>query len=339
MPDSNQSAASTFALPIIDIARLNGEDPHDRRQVAGVLRRACIDTGFFYITNHGVDAALQERLFAASRRFFEQPTEVKRRVEMRGKDLERGYEGIGAQILDASTGIDRKESIFVGVEWPADHPLVVARTPHHGPNLWPDLPGWREAVTPYFTAMEKLARTLLSALALSLDLPWDHFDPCLVDHMSSLRLLHYPPHPTADPDREVGCGAHTDWGALTVLAQDDTGGLEIRRASGEWVPATPVPGAFIVNLGDMMARWTNDLYASTPHRVLNRSSRDRYSAAFFFDPAFHTSVECLPTCRSDDRPARYPPITSGAHFDAMYRKTYVHAGTTPQPAATEAHTS
>ena len=327
MPDSERTPfAAATALPVIDVGPLLRDDPQGLRRVAAELRRACIETGFFYVANHGFDPVLVERLFAASKRFFDQPLEAKRQVEMRGKDLERGYEGIGAQVLDQSTGIDRKESIFVGVEWPADHPLVLARTPHHGPNLWPNLPGWREAVTPYFTAMERLARTLLSGVALSLDLPWDQFDPCLVDHMSSLRLLHYPPHPTADPEREVGCGAHTDWGALTVLAQDDAGGLEIRDASGTWIAATPLPGTFIVNLGDMMARWTNDLYASTPHRVLNRSMRDRYSAAFFFDPAFHTRVECLPTCRSADRPARYPPISSGEHLDAMYRKTYVHAG-------------
>ncbi|HUZ71972.1 MAG TPA: 2-oxoglutarate and iron-dependent oxygenase domain-containing protein [Stellaceae bacterium] len=318
---------ATTSLPVIDIGLLHGDGPRGRRLIAARLRQACIATGFFYVANHGVDAALPERLFAAAKRFFDQPLAVKRQVAMSGADMERGYEGVGGQMLDAATGLDRKESIFIGIDWPPDHPLVRAGTPHHGPNRWPQgLPGWRVAVEAYFAAMERLARTLLDGLALSLDLPWGHFDPCLVDHMSSLRLLHYPPHPTADPNREVGCGAHTDWGALTVLAQDDTGGLEIRQPSGEWIAATPVPGTFVVNLGDMMARWTNDLYASTPHRVLNRSAKDRYSAAFFFDPAFHTRVECLPTCQGAGRPARYPPISSGEHLAAMYRKTYVHAG-------------
>jgi isopenicillin N synthase-like dioxygenase len=129
----------------------------------------------------------------------------------------------------------------------------------------------------------------------------------------------------------VGCGAHTDWGAITVLAQDSSG-LELRHADGHWIPAPVMPGAFIVNLGDMLARWTNDLYASTPHRVLNRSARDRYSAAYFFDPAFHTKVECLPTCRSAERPPRYPPVTSGEHLAEMHRRTH------PQTRALEALT-
>lgn len=330
MPDIRRpEAASELSLPVIDVSLLRSDDPSERRRVASVLRQACIETGFFYVAGHGLDPALSDGLFAASKRFFDLPLEAKQQVEMRGSDMERGWEGVGDQTLDAGTGPDRKESIFIGVDLPLGHPLVRADTPHHGPNRWPQgLPGWREAVETYFAAMERLARTLLNGLALSLELPWGHFDPCLEDHMSSLRLLHYPPHPTADPGREVGCGAHTDWGALTVLTQDDTGGLEIRHPSGEWIVAPPRRGTFIVNLGDMMARWTNDLYASTPHRVLNRSMRDRYSAAFFFDPAFHTRVECLPTCQSDERPARYPTITSGEHLAAMYRKTYVRAAET-----------
>jgi isopenicillin N synthase-like dioxygenase len=320
---------SAYELPVIDLGLLRSDGESGRRAVARALRQVCETTGFFYVKNHGIDAALQDAVFGASRRFFAQPLEVKREVEMCGAEMERGYEGIGDQILDATVGPDRKESIFVGVDWPLDHPLVLAGTPHHGPNRWPRLTGWREPVEEWFAVMERLARLLMNGLALSLELPWGYFDFCLENHMSSLRLLHYPPRPDADAAREVGCGAHTDWGAITVLAQD-ADGLEIRHAAGEWIAAPTVAGTFIVNLGDMMARWTNDLYASTPHRVLNRSTRDRYSAAFFFDPAFHTRVECLPTCRSEARPARYAPVTSGEHLAAMYRKTYV------QPKATEA---
>ncbi len=136
--------------------------------------------------------------------------------------------------------------------------------------------------------MDRLARRLLGGLAESLDLPRAFFDGQFEPSMSSLRLLHYPPHPTADPAREVGCGAHTDWGLITILTQDTIGGLEIQLPSGEWIAAAPIPGSFIVNIGDMMARWTNDRYTSTPHRVLNRSVHDRYSVAFFCDPAYHT---------------------------------------------------
>jgi isopenicillin N synthase-like dioxygenase len=304
-------------LPVIDLGLLRSEAAGDRHAVATALREVCAATGFFYIANHGVDPALQERLFAASRRFFDLPLAVKSEAYRSG----RGYEAMGSQTFDDAPSPDRKESMTVGIDLPLDHPLVRAGTPRHGPNYWPRLTGWREPVEAYFAAMDRLARLLMNGIALSLDLPWGYFDPCLEDHMSTLRLLHYPPHPEADAAREVGCGAHTDWGAITVLAQDSSG-LELRHADGNWIPAPVVPGTFIVNLGDMLARWTNDLYASTPHRVLNRSPRDRYSAAFFFDPAFHTKVECLSTCRSAERPPRYPPVTSGEHLAEMHRKTH-----------------
>jgi isopenicillin N synthase-like dioxygenase len=309
--------------PIIDIGPLRNEDPADRRTVARALRAACIETGFCYVANHGIDPALAARMLAEAERFFEQLPEVKERVHIRNSTVRRGYEGIGAQALNAATGGDIKESVLVGVDLGPDHPLVRAGTPHYGPNQWPDeLPGWREAVLDYFAAMDGLARLLLDGLAVSLDLPRTYFEPCLKNPMSLVRLLHYPPHPSADPAREVGCGAHTDWGLITILAQDDTGGLEIQLPSGAWVPATPVPGTFVVNIGDMMARWTNDLYRSTPHRVLNRSRRDRYSAVFFCDPSYHTRVTCLPTCCSPTHPARYAPTTAGEHVIEMYRKTY-----------------
>lgn len=310
-------------LPVIDIAPLRGGDPEGSRMVAHQLREACMETGFFYAADHGVDPAFCAGIFAEARRFFDLPLAMKERVGIVKGASQNGYSGIGGQQFDAATGPDNKESMYLGVDRAPDDPLVLARTPLHDPNPWPDfLPGWRQAVLAYFATMEEVARLLLSGLALSLDLASHHFDPCMINHMSALRLLHYPPHPTADPTREVGCGTHTDWGALTVLSQDMTGGLEICLPSGRWIAAPPVPGTFIVNIGDMMARWTNDLYASTPHRVLNRSSLDRYSVAFFFDPYYHTRIDCLATCCSNDRPARYPPITAGEHILEMKRRTY-----------------
>lgn len=321
--ESGLRSASRTELPVIDLAPLLGGEEAGRRQVARALRAACTSTGFFYVANHGVPAAQVAHILAEAKRFFDEPLALKESVGLHKNKIFRGYDGIGGQALDLATGADVKESMYMGVDLPPDHPLVRAGTPNHGPNPWPEwLPGWRQSVLDYFAAMERLARTLLGGLALSLDLAPDYFDFCLDQHMSAVRLLHYPPHPTADPAREVGCGAHTDWGALTILAQDETGGLEIRLPSGEWIAASPIPGTFIINIGDMLARWTNDLYTSTPHRVLNRSNRDRYSTAFFFDPNYHTRVECLPTCRSAERPPRYPPTTAGEHIIEMYRKTY-----------------
>ncbi|HVA12111.1 MAG TPA: 2-oxoglutarate and iron-dependent oxygenase domain-containing protein [Stellaceae bacterium] len=310
-------------VPIIDIALLRQDDPQGSQTIAQQFRKACMTTGFFYIANHGVDASLRARLFVEVERFFAQPLVVKERVAIVKGEGQNGYSGIGSQRFDPAMAADNKESMYIGVEHAADRSSALAGTPLHGPNRWPDfLPGWHEAVRAYMAAMEELARLLLDGLALSLDLPRGFFDASMTDDMSALRLLHYPPHPAADPQREVGIGAHTDWGAVTILAQDGTGGLEIQLPSGAWVAAPPVPDTFIVNIGDMMARWTNDLYTSTPHRVLNRSDADRHSAAFFVDPRYDTQVECFATCCGADRPARYSPITAGEHILEMKRRTY-----------------
>jgi isopenicillin N synthase-like dioxygenase len=325
MDEAMRQAGEVAAPPVIDIGGLRDAaatgDPARAAAVVAAMRQACTGTGFFYITHHGVDDASVAAIFAESKRFFAQPVALKERIAITAN---RGYDGIGRQALNEATGADLKESVMVGDDaLDASHPAVRAGLPMHAPNRWPEgLPGWRESALGYFATMDRLAMLLLNGLALSLDLPWDFFEGQFEPSMSSLRLLHYPPHPTADPAREVGCGAHTDWGLITILGQDSIGGLEIQLKSGAWIGAKPVPGAFIVNIGDMMARWTNDLYTSTPHRVLNRSLHDRYSIAFFCDPAYHTRVECLPSCTGPDRPPRYAPTTSGEHLTEMYRRTF-----------------
>ena len=307
-------------VPVIDIGGLSAPDADARLAVAAQLHVACADTGCFYVTNHGVPEATVASVFTAAKRFFDQPLALKERIPIRQN---RGYDGIGAQVLDHAIGGDFKESVLFGVELGADHPLVRAGKPNYAVNPWPEgLPGFRSAVGGYFAALHDLSRRLLAGLALSLDQPWDYFEAGMVEPMSSVRLLHYPPHPTADPAREMGAAAHTDWEVISILAQDDTGGLEIQLPSGEWLPASPRPGCFVVNLGDMMARWTNDRYTSTRHRVMNRSAKDRYSVVFFCDPAYDTRIECLPSCTGPDQPPRYAPTTCGEHLAEMYRLSY-----------------
>jgi isopenicillin N synthase-like dioxygenase len=308
------------ALPVIDIGGLRSEVPGAHRAVVAALRDACTTTGFFYVADHGVPADVIAEIFAAGRRFFDQPLAAKERIGFRRN---RGYDGIGRQTLDQAAGRDIKESIILGVDLAADHPLVVAGLPNHAVNPWPEnLPGWRDSVRRYFAAMDRLSRQLLRGLALSLALPEDFFEPGLALPMSSVRLLHYPAAPTGAATPPVGAGAHSDWGLITILAQDQVGGLEVQLPSGAWIGATPLSDTFVVNLGDMMARWTNDRYASTPHRVINRAATDRYSVAFFCDPGYHTPVECLPSCTGVDRPPRYAPTTCGAHLAEMYARSY-----------------
>jgi isopenicillin N synthase-like dioxygenase len=316
----------TFSqIPVIDIGGLRSPNLSDRKSVAVEIRHASHDVGFFYIANHGVPAAAIAETFVQSKRFFDQPLAFKNTVSIARSPISRGYEAIGQQALDQIP--DLKEGYYIGVDRGADDPLVQTGIPNHGANQWSTLPGWREPLEAYFAQMLALSAQLSRALALSLDLDERYFDPMMDNSMSVLRLLHYPPHSVNAVADQLGCGAHTDWGCLTILLQDQVGGLEVRNARGEWIRAEPMPGTFVINLGDMMARWTNGYYQSTPHRVMNRSGQERYSIPFFFDPYYHALVECLPTCQSVKQRPKYAPITAGAHIMEMYRKTYQPAST------------
>ncbi len=311
-----------FKIPVIDIADL--ESPHlaDRQQVAIKIREACSTIGFFYITNHGIVDDLITNILAESKRFFNQPLAVKQEVAIARSPISRGYEAIGAQTLDSTAPPDFKEGYYMGVERNLDDPLVQAGTPNHGPNQWPTLPGWRHQMEQYFAAMMHLSQRLLQAIALSLKMDEHYFDGMVNNSMAILRLLHYPSHSPVAHSKQLGCGTHTDWGCLTVLLQDAVGGLEVCTAKGEWIAAPPIPGTFVINIGDMLARWSNGFYQSTPHRVINQSGKERYSIPFFFDANYHALIECLPTCQSPTHPPRYTPITAGEHIMEMYRKTY-----------------
>lgn len=175
----------------------------------------------------------------------------------------------------------------------------------------------------YFEAMRRLSERLMNGIALSLNLDETYFDTFKRDPVATLRLLHYPPQRENAAPNEKGAGAHTDWGALTLLLQDDVGGLQVfDKNSGEWIHADPVPGTFVVNLGDALANWTNDLYTSTLHRVVNTSGRERYSVPFFYDGDADYEVVCIPTCLKLGEQPKYPPVTVEGHLMNMYRKSY-----------------
>jgi isopenicillin N synthase-like dioxygenase len=195
---------------------------------------------------------------------------------------------------------------------------------NHGANQWPaERPSFRPVMLDYLDVMVDLSARLMRGIALSLDLPEDFFADFCSDAMVTVRLLHYPPQPAQARPGQKGAGAHTDFGGLTLLRQDNVGGLQVwdHRADG-WIHADPVPGSFVVNLGDMIARWTNGRYRSTVHRVVNASGRERYSVPFFFSGNFAHKVECIPTCLPPGQSAKYPPTTVEGHMRAMYRKTY-----------------
>jgi isopenicillin N synthase-like dioxygenase len=240
---------------------------------------------------------------------------------------------MGTQVLDSQDAAaekappDLKEGYFYGMELPDEHPWAQKRIRSFGHNQWPtDLPGFREQMLAYQAALRELGDRVLSAIALSLDLPEDYFVPFYDMPNTTLGLLRYRPHPLDARPNQLGAGAHTDWGAVTLLAQDGLGGLEVRNVAGEWIQAVPVPGTFVINLGDLMQRWTNDLYRSNMHRVKNNSpTSERYSMPFFYGPRPDSLIECLPTCTDAEHPPQFAACTAAEHNYEMFRRSYGYA--------------
>lgn len=283
--------ASVKHIPIIDISALVSRT-EDRYAVAAQIKEACRESGFFYIVGHGVDETLQQRLEQFSRQFFAQDIETKLKIPMAlGGRAWRGYFPVGGELTSGKP--DLKEGIYFGAELEEDHPLVKAGTPMHGRNLFPsNIPQFRETVLEYMAAMTKLGHTLMAGIALSLGLEESYFaDRYTADPLVLFRIFNYPPDPSPSKNElQWGVGEHTDYGVLTILKQDEVGGLQVKTKSG-WIDAPPVPGSFVCNIGDMLDRMTRGLYRSTPHRVRNLLGRNRLSFPFFFDPNFNVEVK------------------------------------------------
>jgi isopenicillin N synthase-like dioxygenase len=259
--------------------------------------------------------------FRLARRFFEQADPVKRSVLV--NQWQRGYMP-SAHVRIPGHRPDLKEVFEIGVELPPDDPDVLAGKPLHGHNQWPPLEGFQEAMDAYFHAVTGVGRSLLVPLAISLDLPEDFFVERYDRPLVKMRIMRYPPLPRPRPADQYSTAPHTDYGVITLLAQDAVGGLELRLRTGDWVRAPCIEDAFVVNIGDMLACWTNDRFTSTPHRVLNTSMVDRYSIPIFYDPHFDTLAECLPSCCDPDNPPRYPPMRCGEYILGKYDQAYAH---------------
>lgn len=318
-----QSHLTPPALPMIDLSLLDGNE-NDRQQLARSLEQACLRHGFFYVCEHGIDSELIKRVFEQSRALFDLPDAQKEVINKSRSPANRGYEPLKGQTLEPGSPPDLKEGFYIGEELDASDPRVQAGRFNQGANQWPaPLPEFRRTMTGYFDALNELSARIMSALALSLGLDEAFFDDFCHQPLSTLRLLHYPPQPARPEPGEKGCGAHTDFGGITILLLDDKPGLQVRDPhTGQWLDAEPVAGVFVVNLGDMIARWTNDRYRSTLHRVVNTSGEERYSVPFFFSGNPDHEVRCLPTCLAAGDQPHYPPTTVEAHLMEMYRRTY-----------------
>jgi isopenicillin N synthase-like dioxygenase len=294
------------------------------REAAAALRDACSTVGFFYLVDHGISTDAIDGLFARSAELFALPLAIKRVVY--DSSSNRGYTAWEEETLDptAQSKGDTKEGFYIGRDVSA---AAAVAGKLEGPNVWPAegaglgcvAAGWRDEMEAYFAGANGVGFRLLRLLALALDLDAEYFLPHFDAGMTMLRLLHYSAERSAPSDGVFACGAHADYGMLTLLLTDDVPGLQINVDGDGWNDVPPRRGAFIVNLGAMLERWSNGAFRATVHRVVSTSGRERYSVPFFFEPAFDTRVECI--CAAGEAP-RYPPVTSGEYLLTKYAQTH-----------------
>lgn len=301
-------------IPMIDVGALRSGGADARAACAALIGDACRRAGFFQIMGHGVDQALLDGVHDVSKSFFALPTADKMAVALTKSPQYRGYFPLKGEVTDTAFGGDPKEGFDISLELPAQAAGAGDWRKLRGPNQWPDgMPEFRQRLGAYHAALCDLGRSLSRGFALALDLPEDFFLSKLDAPTAILRILHYPPVETATDTASLpphGCGAHTDYGYLTILAQDGSGGLQVQNLAGDWIDVPPTPGAYVCNIGEMMARWTGDEFRATSHRVVRVSPGSRYSIPFFFHPNPDVLIEPLPSRGA----VAFEPTTSGAYL-------------------------
>ncbi|CAL5074153.1 unnamed protein product [Urochloa decumbens] len=311
------AAARHLDLPVVDLA-----SAADLRAAAKSIRQACVEYGFFYVINHGIEGALLERVLAESRKFFEQPMEEK--MALRKNSSHRGYTAPYSEKVDDSPNSrgDSKETFYIGLT--GDDNL------QNNGNQWPSeerFPSWKKTMMSYHANALATGKKILSLIALSLDLDAEFFEKNGAFEIPTavLRLLHYAGDVNASEDGNIGAAAHSDYGMLTLLATDGTPGLQICREKDRhpqlWEDVHHIDGSLIVNIGDLLERWTNCVFRSTLHRVVP-VGKDRYSVAFFIDPSPNLVIQCMESCCNETYPPRFPPIKSGDYLEERLSSTY-----------------
>lgn len=319
--------ATLEEIPIVDVGPYFRGESGGLEAAAEQLRNAEEKIGFYYLRGHGVPQDLVDKAFAAARQFHALPLD--RKMAIRRNEHNVGYMPFRSSVVRANAVEgDKKpnmvEAFFAKRDLPPDHPDVLANKPFRPANQWPaeeEAPGFRAVCVAYAEALEALGKRMLPVYASALDLSPDYFDEAFREPQFALRLSHYPAFDKADED-EFGIAPHTDSSFLTFLAQNDVPGLAVRKTTGEWIEAPVVRDTFIVNSGDLLRRWTNDRFLSTPHLAINRDGRERYSIPFFFDCQVDHVMACLPTCVGPDRPPKYPPTTYTEYLTWFTRSNY-----------------
>lgn len=328
MQQSDFAAAKTVAtstIPVIDIS--GPRDDANRARIASHIYAAATRHGFFYLAGHGIEQALMEAAFKVSRDFFALPEAEKATVKVNTN--QRGWMAQGMSKLEGAKTHDLKEVFFWGRQTDADDPDVIAGKPLVAVNQWPDacFPRLRAELTPYYDAVCDVARFVMSAIAVSLGQAADFFEPHYAKPLARGQLVYYPPSTAHDEaEQRFGVAPHTDFGVLTLLLQDNSGGLQVRAADAEWIEAPPIPGTLVCNIGDLLARWSNDRFASTLHRVVNRTPHARYSIPVFFDPHTDTVVDPVDLGIAPGD-SLYAPVTAGGHIAGRNKRSFAqHQG-------------
>ncbi len=317
-------SADFSEIPVVDLAPIFSGDTKAKQRMAGEIRRACIDVGFFYVKNHGVAKDLIQGVHRQTKQFFTLPSEIKQQYDIGDINRHRGFVPIGALTAGPDADPDQQEGYEVALELAETDPDYLAGSKLFGPNVWPtELPQFQPQVYSYFQSVFSLGCKLFGSFALALNLPEDFFNSELSKPIAQLRLLYYPPTTEMRPEPTMGIGAHTDYECFTILWQTEPG-LQVQNRANQWIDAPPMDGCFLINLGDMMMRWTNNLFRSTPHRVVTRTQKNRYSFPFFFAANYDTVVRCLDICVSEENPPAYPPTKFGYWVENMHAYSYVY---------------
>ncbi|WP_051839019.1 isopenicillin N synthase family dioxygenase [Streptomyces sp. NRRL F-5126] len=329
-------------VPVIDLGPSRVGGPEDRVRTAEAIDAVCRTSGFLVIVGHGVPEATIAAMTGATQRFFALPAAEKHALLADPHDpLMRGFGRQGSLAASNSDAAVLRERALPDVSetftvnrlgedtdpgaLPADADPRLRTA-----NPWPELTGFRTAYQEYYAAMEALATRIMRLFALALELPEDWFDEKIDQHMTNLTANYYPPQPVTPQEGQLRKGQHSDWGSLTILHQDDSpGGLQVLSSEGQWLDVPALEGSFVVNIGDLMARWTNDRWVSTVHRVVNPprdlAHRERYSFPFFHQPNYDAVIECIPTCAGAGARKKYPPVRSGEYITGKFRRAYGEA--------------
>ncbi|GGJ91980.1 isopenicillin N synthase family dioxygenase [Pseudomonas matsuisoli] len=303
----------SLSIPLIDMAGVRERDEASVRRAGAAIREACETIGFFYIVNHGTPQTVIDRAMEAARTFFAYPVETKREVAVNKRH--RGFHMLGGALMYEATKPDHKEFFSIGLELPEDDPAVLAGEALRGPNQWPAfMPELQDVLYRYYEEMGRTGADLLRAVAVGLGIDEDFFVDKYTKRLQRTQMVYYPPHPAQAEADQFGVAPHTDYGCITLLHQDDSGGLQVRElGTNQWIDATPVPGSLVINVGDLLGRWSNDRFRSTLHRVVNRSGHERYSIATFFDPTYGALVDPrdLGVAEAD---CIYPPVSAGDYI-------------------------